>query len=114
MIRLKSRREDRGQTQTQAAEIFHVSRQVYANYENGINEPSHQTLIAMADYFQCSVDYLLGREDELGNVTILPDYAQEKDFSADERNLLKNFRSLPTEHKKLLLEYSSFLKERHT
>ena len=113
MERLKSLREEKGKTQAQMAEIFHISRQVYANYENGVNEPSQQTLIAIADYFCCSIDYLLGRSDEFGNVTILPDYQQQENFSSDERTLLKYFRNLTPPYKKLLLEYVSFLEEKH-
>ncbi|MBQ8658474.1 MAG: helix-turn-helix transcriptional regulator [Clostridia bacterium] len=112
MLKLKALREESGKTQAQIAEIFKISRQVYANYENGINQPSPQMLIVMADYFQCSIDYLLGRSDDFGNITILPDYLQEENFSAEERTLIKEFRSLPCDDKKLLLEYTSFLNGR--
>ena len=95
------------------AEIFKVSRQVYANYENEINQPSLYTLIMMADYFECSLDYLLGRSDDLGNINILPDYSFQENFSAEERMLFKIFRELSIADKKILLEYANFLQEKH-
>ena len=112
LIKLKTLREETGKTQAQLAEVFNISRQVYANYENGVNQPSPQMLIAMADYFQCSIDYLLGRSDDFGNITILSDYSQRESFSVEERSLIKYFRALPSEYKKLLLDYTSFLTQR--
>jgi transcriptional regulator with XRE-family HTH domain len=113
MLRLRALREEQGRTQTQMAELFKVSRQVYANYENEINQPSLQTLIIMADYFECSLDYLLGRSDDFGNVTVLPDYSHRENFSAEERTLFKTFRELSEEDKKTLLEYADFLQAKH-
>ena len=113
MLRLRALREEAGKTQAQIAEVFKISRQVYANYENEINQPPLHILIIMSDYFQCSLDYLLGRSDDLGNVTILPDYFYKDNFSTEERTLLKEFRILSTNDRKILLEYACFLKEKH-
>ena len=113
MLRLRTLREEAGKTQAQIAETFKISRQVYANYENGINQPPLQLLITMADHFQCSLDYLLGRSDDLGSVTIFPDYSSKENLAADERTLLKEFRQLSESDKKTLLEYGCFLKEKH-
>lgn len=63
MLNLKSFREKLGLKQNEMAEIMHVSRVSYCNYENGINEPSLESLILIADYFHVSVDYLLGRNE---------------------------------------------------
>ena len=112
MLRLRSLREEMGKTQSQMAEIFQISRQAYANYENEINQPSLQILIAMADYFQCSVDYLLGRSDDLGNITCQP-HSFESTLPYDEKIMLKEFRKLSSADKKIMMEYSCFLKERH-
>ena len=69
MLRLKELRLEAGKTQAELAQFLGISRQVYANYENAINEPSLSTLVQCADIFQCSLDFLLGREDDFGNVT---------------------------------------------
>lgn len=60
-LNLKNLREKFDLKQSEMAKIMHVSRVSYCNYENGINEPSLESLILVADYFHVSVDYLLGR-----------------------------------------------------
>ena len=61
-MRLKEVRENRGITQRQAAIGLNLSPTVYNRYENGLREPSNVVLLAMADYFNVTVDELLGRE----------------------------------------------------
>ena len=70
MIRLKELRHERQLTQKQLAEKLGISYQVVGYYENEINQPAPDMLIQIADFFQCSIDYLLGRSDDLGNVTV--------------------------------------------
>lgn len=61
---LRNLRKKRGLTQKQAAEIFGVSQSTYALYENGKREPSFDTLMHMADYFEVSCDSLLGHAEK--------------------------------------------------
>ena len=49
-------------SQEEFAKSFGISKSTYSNYECGANEPSIETLIKLADFFGCSVDYLLGHE----------------------------------------------------
>lgn len=51
-------------TQKQAAEIAGVAERVYQSYEYGKVIPSATVLIALADYFDVSLDYLCGRSDD--------------------------------------------------
>ena len=60
-MKLKEIRMARGLTQAQAARDMNLSPVVYGRYENGTREPSILVLTVMADYFQVSVDELLGR-----------------------------------------------------
>lgn len=112
MLRLRFLREEQGKTQSELAFIFKISRQVYANYENEINEPPLKILIAMADYFQCSTDYLLGRSDDFGNVTVSAEFSKHTVFDDSQKQLLKNFQALSANDKKTVLEYIEFLKNR--
>ncbi len=48
-------------TQEKLAEITGKTRQTVSQYVNGISEPGYDTLIKIADYFDVSIDYLLGR-----------------------------------------------------
>ena len=58
---LSELRKDRHLTQRQMAEVLHVSMGTISNYETGRYAPSYDTLIKLADYFDVTTDYLLGR-----------------------------------------------------
>lgn len=61
--RLKDMREQRELTQKEIAAILKIDQRVYSIYETGKREISCSHLIALADYYQVSTDYLLGRTD---------------------------------------------------
>lgn len=61
--RLKELRKQNGLTQQQLAEILHISQPSYIRYEAGTAEPTQENLIKIADTFDVSVDYLLGRKE---------------------------------------------------
>lgn len=61
--RLKELREGRRIYQRELAEILGMSFRGYQNYETGQSEPKLATLVAIADYYQVSIDYLVGRTD---------------------------------------------------
>ena len=50
-------------TQREMAEFLQIAQPSYIRYENGSAEPSFENLVKLADYFDVSVDYLLGRSD---------------------------------------------------
>lgn len=57
---LSNLRKQAGVTQQALADYLGISRQAYANYENGNRSPDYQTLKKLSSYFSVSVDYLLG------------------------------------------------------
>ena len=61
--RIKLLREEDKLTQIQLAKILGVKSQTISNYEAGEREPSYEVLIKLADHFNVSTDYLLGRID---------------------------------------------------
>ena len=61
--RIREMREDRDLTQTQIAEMLNMSQTGYSKYETGENDIPTRVLIALADFYGTSVDYLLGRID---------------------------------------------------
>ncbi len=63
MERLKQLRLDRSLYQKDIAAYLGVDRTTYVKYENGSSEPSNEILSKIADYFDVTVDYLLGREE---------------------------------------------------
>lgn len=60
--RLKNCRKSKT-TQKTMAKYLGVSERAYQHYEAGTREPNFALTIAIADYFNVSVDYLLGRTD---------------------------------------------------
>lgn len=61
-VRLKQLRKERGLLQKDISQIFNVSMGAVGNWESGNRIPDSETLSRIADYFQVSVDYLLGRD----------------------------------------------------
>lgn len=64
--RLKDLREDKDRTQEQIANILGISQTVYSRYERGFQPIPLRHLIKLADYYNTSVDYILGRTNYNG------------------------------------------------
>lgn len=62
--RLKILRTAQNLTQKQVYEAVNMSAIGYQRYEYGDREPAYKNLIALADYFNVSLDYLVGRSDD--------------------------------------------------
>ncbi|MCQ5025489.1 helix-turn-helix domain-containing protein [Oscillibacter valericigenes] len=61
-MRIKELREAAGLTQRELAKRLGVSGPAVAQWETGENRPSTANLARLADVFDCSTDYILGRE----------------------------------------------------
>jgi transcriptional regulator with XRE-family HTH domain len=61
--RLKNERKRAGLTQDEFGKKFSLSKQAISSYENGISYPNPDTLKAFANFFDVSVDYLLGESN---------------------------------------------------
>ena len=61
--RLKETRKDSGMSQKEVAELVGVGASCYANYEQGIREPSLEILVKICEALDVSADFLLGIED---------------------------------------------------
>ena len=70
-MRLIELREERKLTQSDIANAIKTSRTNIGRWEKGLNEPSSSQIVKLADFFQVSADYLLEREDDFGNVTVV-------------------------------------------
>ena len=60
--KLKMLRKKKGLTQKDIADLVHVNRVTYTNWEKGNREPNFETLLKLADLFDVSLDWLFGRE----------------------------------------------------
>ncbi len=61
--KLKELRSSKNRTQQQLADYLGISRAAYSHFENSRNDPDRETIVKLADYFNVSTDYLLGREN---------------------------------------------------
>lgn len=62
--RIKNMREDLDMTQKDLAKILNISQRTLSHYELGTRDIPTETLIALADFYHCSTDYLLGRTNK--------------------------------------------------
>ena len=62
--RIRDLREDHDLTQKQIAQMLGMSQTGYSKYETGENDIPTAILLKLADFYQTTTDYLLGRTDE--------------------------------------------------
>ena len=61
--RLKELRSACGISQKEIAEKLGITRSAYANYEQGTREPDFETLKKICFLFDCTSDYLIGKDE---------------------------------------------------
>mgnify|MGYP005787230963 CR=1 FL=1 len=99
--RLRILRKEQCITQQQLADQAGISRSNINTWESGKSLPLPDGLIALADCFGCSIDYLLGRETEEGSVII----SHGIEISNDEQEFLKLYRRLSNRQKFAALNF---------
>jgi transcriptional regulator with XRE-family HTH domain len=62
--RLKQLRQTNDVSQQELADLLGISTRAWRFYESGDREPNVAGLIVLADYFDVSLDYLVGRSDK--------------------------------------------------
>ena len=62
--RIKNMREDLDMPQKDLSKILNISQRTLSHYELGTRDIPTQVLIALADFYDCSTDYLLGRTNK--------------------------------------------------
>ena len=63
IFRLKQLRKERGISQVRLSIDLNMGQNTISRYENEVHQADYKTLILFADYFDVSIDYLLGRTD---------------------------------------------------
>ncbi len=63
--RLKDLREDRDLVQKEVAAVLGIDQRVYSNYETGKREIPTRFVVALADFYDTSTDYILGRTNSM-------------------------------------------------
>lgn len=105
MFQLKAIRLECGIKRSKLAEDLQINAGTLANYENEIRQAPYEYLIKFADYFDVSIDYLLGR-----NQTEIPS-RKETALNAEESALLAGYKSLGRLGKMRVNEYIELWRE---
>jgi transcriptional regulator with XRE-family HTH domain len=92
--RLISLRKEREITQTELAQVMGKKRSTISGYEIEGKQPDFDTLCRLSEYFEVTVDYLLGRSDERTPAAAV--------FHNDSANLKKHFDALALELKPIV------------
>lgn len=106
MENLKKLREEKNITQTRLSIEVEVSQEIISHYEIGKSTPNIDNLIKIADFFNCSTDYLLNRTN---NPSI-----NKNDDNTEITDIIYKYNSLSKENKKhfnCFLNYLTTLKE---
>lgn len=61
--RLIALRKEKKMIQREVADKLGIARTTYSGYENGSRNPDNDTLQKLADFYGCTIDYLLGRTE---------------------------------------------------
>lgn len=117
-MRLKELRDEKKLSQEEVAKAIGTSQTNIGRWEKGLNEPSSGFVIKLANYFEVSIDYLLGREDDFGNITVTSSPSSDLSASSpnvsltpEEKELLTLFRSLPNIRRKTVMDSIRFMSE---
>ncbi|MDO4321805.1 MAG: helix-turn-helix transcriptional regulator [Lachnospiraceae bacterium] len=97
---LRQLRSDAGYTQDKVSHLLKIQRATYCNYENGSRTPPLDILIALAELYQVSMDYLVRGID---TVTCTGPFSKE---------LFKEADPLPADFQQEVLDYILFKKLR--
>lgn len=98
MNNIKVAREKNGKKQQECANEIGVTLRAWQGYEQGIREPKFELLIKIADMFNVTTDYLLGREP-------LPNPFADLNLSEDdEKEVMEKYMSLPPEVRAIMLD----------
>ena len=97
---LKELRQEKGDTQSDIAKALNISQKAYSYYERGEREPSIEMLIQISNYFNVTIDYLLGREIN-----------KYYELTEDEYALIKKYRMLNERNKGKINERIAIIQE---
>ncbi|MBR1530011.1 MAG: helix-turn-helix transcriptional regulator [Oscillospiraceae bacterium] len=94
---LRELRTSKKATQSDIAKMLGLTTNAYQSYERGTSEPSCKTLRILADFYDVTVDYLLGRD------TPIPTYLTSSEL-AFENAIIERYKQLPEHFRKSFLQ----------
>ena len=110
--KIKELRKKKSLTQIQLAHALNVATGTIGNWEVDARDPDLTMLTKIADFFNVSIDYLLGRQDYYGNYYRRD--LMQSDLSDTERAMLEEFRALLPEMQELVTNMIKGLRKTQT
>lgn len=102
---LKRLRTKKGLTSEELCSKIGIKGGSYRNYERNDRKPDYDTLVKLADFYNVSTDYLLGRPTAQPPTDALERLFTEKSFSALEEELLRKYMELPHEARQAVVRF---------
>lgn len=104
---IRDMREDHDLKQKTIAAYLNVSQQTYSNYEKGRREIPTWVVVALAQYYKVSTDYLLGADSSyLGNTNLKNPYLDNITM----HDVVYDIQKLKPQSRKELIRYLHYLK----
>ena len=100
---IKNLRKEKNLTQIELAKELNTTQKLISKYECEVIEMNFETLINYANYFNCSIDYILGRENEFGIIQT------KNELTQTETQILSLFRLLNERDQNKLIGYANAL-----
>lgn len=98
--RIRELRESSGYTQAEVSQKLNIQRATYCNYENELRTPPLEILVALAELYDVSVDYLVR-----GAASVV-----DQTLSTREKKLLKDYAQLTEGDQKEVADFIDFKK----
>ena len=112
MNRIKELRNQKRIKQTELAKILSVAPSTLSYWERGEYEPSNETIIKLASFFETTTDYLLGNTDDPslpGNKK----YNKNDKLNKNQIKLLNEVKDFNEEKLQSVIDYVRFVKSSH-
>lgn len=101
---MRALRKKANYRQEDISRLLNIQRQTYSNYENASRTPPLEIIVALAEIYQVSVDYLVCGIDHV------PD-RNAPSLTQEEKQLLNEFASLSEQKRQEVLEFIQFKKQ---
>lgn len=105
---LRKLREEYGISQQRLADVLFVTQTSVNRYENHDTEPEIEILKRMADYFDTTIDYLVGYSDQ----RYRPEHIKSHQLTPREESLVESFRELNGNQQNCVEQVMQLFRER--
>ena len=106
---LKDLREELSLSQKEVAKECGLSPQCISQLETGMRNPTGSTLLALSDFFDCSIDYLMGKTHDYDSLPSIESFSRQ---SRERNELISIYNSIPPEFQAQILEYARYISAR--